>query len=158
MRNLEKSRSDLSNDEVMTDVLDSFLVSKSAGHFTQGEGGSVSEPQSLTLPPTEERLKVHSDRMADDWVLHKPGDEGTLTTGSLSWYEDRNLLAPPMTYEEFLKRRYGLDVPELLSGESWKQEPRPKAAGGFIDKPLYDNLIAPSRGSFIDKPLYEGAY
>jgi hypothetical protein len=33
-----------------------------------------------------------------------------------------------------------------------------KAAGGFIDKPLYDNLIAPSRGSFIDKPLYEGAY
>ena len=32
------------------------------------------------------------------------------------------------------------------------------AAGGFIDKPLYDNLIAPSRGSFIDKPLYEGAY
>ena len=36
--------------------------------------------------------------------------------------------------------------------------PRPKAAGGFIDKPLYDNLIAPSRGSFIDKPLYEGAY
>jgi hypothetical protein len=36
--------------------------------------------------------------------------------------------------------------------------PRLKAAGGFIDKPLYDNLIAPSRGSFIDKPLYEGAY
>jgi hypothetical protein len=35
---------------------------------------------------------------------------------------------------------------------------RKEAAGGFIDKPLYDNLMAPSRGSFIDKPLYEGVF
>jgi hypothetical protein len=59
---------------------------------------------------------------------------------------------PGGRFDEWLKF-YGDRLRSLRA-----DEPRPKATGGFIDKPLYDNLMAPSRGSFIDKPLYEGAY
>lgn len=47
IKNLEKSVSDLSDDEVMKDVLDSFFASK-------GE-----DPQSLFLPTPENRLKLY---------------------------------------------------------------------------------------------------
>ena len=120
--NLEKSASDLSDDSVMQDVLDSFLASKGA------------DPQSLSLPTPEKRLDLY--RTLD--LEPPPPGEGALTSGSQSWYKDRNLLAPPMTYEEFLKRRYGLDVVDLYAGST---EPRPKrkASGGFVDKPLYND-------------------
>jgi hypothetical protein len=98
--NLEKSASDLSDDNVMKDVLDSFLASKGAG------------PQSLSLPTPEKRLDLYKTLDLD----LPPPSEGTLTLGSRSWYKDWNLLAPPMTYEEFLKRRYGLDLVDLFAG------------------------------------------
>ena len=82
---------------------------------------------------------------------------------------------------EALKQRFGkglleFDIPQfgrrdlLLLGPSpeallrtklrliLRKDWQGKASGGMVSKPLYDNLIAPSRGSFIDKPLYEGAY
>jgi hypothetical protein len=97
--NLEKSASDLSDDNVMKDVLDSFLASKGA------------DPQSWSLPTPEKRLDLYKTL---DLGLPPP-IEGTLTTGSLSWYKDWNLLAPPMSYEHFLKRRYGLDLVDLFA-------------------------------------------
>ena len=102
--NLEKSTSDLSDDNVMKDVLDSFLASR-------GE-----DPQSLSLPTPEKRLGLYKTLA----LKPPPPSEGTLTLGSRSWYNDPeegyNLLAPPMTYEEFLKRRYGLDLVDLFAG------------------------------------------
>ena len=112
IKNLEKSVSDLSDDEVMKDVLDSFLESK-------GE-----DPQSLSLPPSEKRLNLYKTLELEP----PPPSEGEVTFGSRSWYNDPeqgyNLLAPPMTYEEFLKRRYGLDLGDIMAGPS-ADEPRP---------------------------------
>ena len=106
IKNLEKSVSDLSDDEVMKDVLDSFLESK-------GE-----DPQSLSLPPSEKRLNLYKTLELEP----PPPSEGEVTFGSRSWYNDPeqgyNLLAPPMTYEEFLKRRYGLDLGDIMAGPS----------------------------------------
>ena len=136
--NLEKSTSDLSDDNVMKDVLDSFLASR-------GE-----DPQSLSLPTPEKRLGLY--KTLD--LKPPPPSEGTLTLGSRSWYNDPeegyNLLAPPMTYEEFLKRRYGLDLvdlfagppeprspdqpnlPEVISGSSEEPDGRPKSKGRMV--------------------------
>ena len=94
----------------MKDVLDSFLASK-------GEG-----PQSLSLPTPEKRLNLYKTLELEP----PPPSKGEVTFGSRSWYNDPeqgyNLLAPPMTYEEFLKRRYGLDLGDMMAGPS---EPRP---------------------------------
>lgn len=110
IENLEKPVSDLSDDDVMKDVLDSFLASK-------GEAS-----QSLSLPTPEKRLNLYKTLS-----LGSPTSEGALNFGSQSWYNDPEqgytLLAPPMNYEEFLKRRYGLDLVDLMAGPP---EPRPK--------------------------------
>ena len=110
IENLEKSASDLSDDDVMKDVLDSFLASKGA------------DPQSLSLPTPEKRLDLYKTLELEP----PPPSEGELTFGSRSWYKDHNLLAPPMTYEKFLKRRYGLDLADLFASppEPLPSEPR----------------------------------
>ena len=101
IKNLEGSTSDLFNDNVMRDVLDSFSVSSKSLEEVN--------PKELSLPIPEKRLDLYKKL-----ELEPPSSkEGALTVGSLDWYKDYNLLAPPMTYEQLLKRRYGLELIDL---------------------------------------------
>ena len=101
LKNLEGSTSNLFNDNVMRDVLDSFSVSSKSLEEVN--------PKELSLPIPEKRLDLYKKL-----ELEPPSSkEGALTVGSLDWYKDYNLLAPPMTYEQLLKRRYGLEPIDL---------------------------------------------
>lgn len=134
IENLEKSASDLSDDEVMTDVMDSFVASKGL------------DPQSLVMPPPEKRRDLYKTLE----LAPPPASEATLDTGSLSWYRDHGLLAPPMAYEEFLRRRYNLEVPELLTGQRFEPDP----GSGSTDKylPAVIDAAAEVAGVGTDEP------
>jgi hypothetical protein len=134
IENLEKSASDLSDDEVMTDVMDSFVASKGL------------DPQSLVMPPPEKRRDLYKTLE----LAPPPASEATLDTGSLSWYRDHGLLAPPMAYEEFLRRRYNLEVPELLTGQRFEPDP----GSGSTDKylPAVIDIAGDVAGAGVDEP------
>ena len=109
IKNLEEPKSSLQDDEVMQDVIDSFIQSS--------QTGSQIPDQIVTLPTAENMLDLYK-KLSIDFPV---SPEQVLTTGSGSWYRDSNLLAPPMTYETFLKNRYGLDLVDIMG----VPEPRP---------------------------------
>ena len=70
-------------------------------------------PDFITLPYLKEKLDLYSKLN-----LSPPSNvEAQLTTGGTDWYKEYNLLAPPMSYERFLKKRYGLDIADILPGD-----------------------------------------
>jgi hypothetical protein len=136
----------LQSKDVMNDVLDSFL-----------NAANTPENRDLKILPSKEKGELYR-KLALDYDSASTSAELILDR---SWYKDYGLLAPPMTYEEFLKRRYGKDLVDIMVPEpsptqtadeppskdqppssdrpAMADKPRPKAAGGFIDKPLYDD-------------------
>jgi len=97
----------LQSDAVMNDVLDSFLNLSDAP-----------ENLNVKIPPSKERGGLYR-RLALDF---EPAPTGAELIFDRSWYKEHGLLAPPMTYEEFLKKRYGKDLVDIMVPD----EPRPQ--------------------------------
>tara|TARA_R100001244_G_scaffold10406_1_gene12383 strand:- start:254 stop:682 length:429 start_codon:yes stop_codon:yes gene_type:complete len=98
-----KSRMANLSAEVMKDVLDSFL--NMAGK---------SEGKKLELPTSPEKIELY-----EKIGLEKPVPKTGELSFDRSWYNDPeegyNLLAPPMTYEEFIKLRFNKHLVDVVN-------------------------------------------
>ena len=90
----------LQSKDVMSDVLDSFLNRSNA-------------PQSrdVKIPLSKERGELYR------WLSLDYDSASTRAEliSDRSWYKEHGLLAPPMTYEEFLKKRFGKELVDIMA-------------------------------------------
>ena len=99
----------LQSKDVMSDVLDSFLNLSNA-------------PQSrdVKIPPSKERGELYRKLSLD----YDSASTGAELISDRSWYKEHGLLAPPMTYEEFLKKRFGKELVDIMAPDVG-DDPRP---------------------------------
>jgi hypothetical protein len=118
----------LQSNDVMNDVLDSFLNLSDAP-----------ENLNVKIPPSKERGGLYR-RLALDF---DPAPTGAELIFDRSWYKEHGLLAPPMTYEEFLKKRYGKDLVDIMAPD----EPRPQNITD-LSKVREDRVLGEAYGDF----------
>jgi len=86
--------------EAIQDIIDSFL---NAGYRQKSVQAKV--------PIDQQRTNLY-----ESLGLEKPEGKDVELLFDRSWYQEYDLLAPPMTYEEFSKMRFDKDLVEIVGG------------------------------------------
>ena len=86
--------------EAIQDIIDSFL-----------NVGYRQKPVQAEVPIDQRQMNLY-----ESLGLEKPEGKDVELLFDRSWYQEYDLLAPPMTYEEFSKMRFNKDLVEIVGG------------------------------------------